>query len=301
MIEELGKESILLCGREFTRQELADIKETVRMFPKLSQRELAQTICENLSWLTPGGSYKTSSCLQLFKKLHNWGFIELSPSRPKAKVKEQVTITPFSDPLPEAAGSLAGFEPVTLKPVVYRQDRDLCNEYLERYHSSGYKRPFGAHQRYFILSKGEVILGCLIFAASAWALKVRDQWLGWSEADRSKRLHLVVNNTRFLIFPWVKIENLASRVLSLAAKRIPQDWQLRYNYQPVLLETFVDTEKYSGTSYRAANWIYLGETAGRGRMDPHKKRNLSRKHIYVYPLTSDFRAYLLGERGEEGG
>jgi len=125
----------------------------------------------------------------------------------------------------------------------------LWNEYMERYHILGYKRPFGAHQRYFILSRDERFLGCVLFSASAWALKARDEWIGWTEVDRSLRVNLIVNNTRFLIFPWVHVKNLASRALSLAVKRIGYDWQARYGYSPVLLETFVDAEKYHGTCY----------------------------------------------------
>ena len=176
----------------------------------------------------------------------------------------------------------------------------LWNEYVERYHSLGYKRPFGAHQRYFIWS-GNVPkqrLGCMLFSASAWALSERDEWIGWSKEDRSQRLHLIVNNTRFLIFPWVQVKNLASKALSLAIKQVSLDWKERYGFEPVLLETFVDVEKYKGTCYQAANWVKLGLTAGRGRMDRHHKRLSSPKQIYMYPLRADFRAILRGEGGE---
>jgi hypothetical protein len=178
-----------------------------------------------------------------------------------------------------------------------RSEVSLWNQYVERYHILGYRQPFGAHQRYFILSSDERYLGCILFSAAAWALEARDQWIGWTETDRSKRLHLVVNNTRFLIFPWVQVKNLASKALSLAAKRIGYDWQDRYGYRPVLLETFVDPEEYRGTCYKAANWIMLGWTAGRGRMDRYKQYPSSPKHIYVYPLNRDFRAILRGESG----
>ncbi|MEW5817492.1 MAG: Druantia anti-phage system protein DruA [Spirochaetota bacterium] len=158
--------------------------------------------------------------------------------------------------------------------------------------------PFGAHQRYFILSRDERFLGCILFSAAAWALEARDQWIGWTQNDRSRRLHLVVNNARYLIFPWVHVKNLASKALSLAAKQIGYDWQERYGYSPVLLETFVDPEEYRGTCYKAANWVMLGWTAGRGRMDRYKQYLSSPKHIYVYPLHRDFRSILRGESGD---
>lgn len=301
MYENENNHKILLCGREFTEQELADIKYMVRRFPKLSRRELSQTICENIGWLTPNGEYKTLACLELLKKLQAQDMFQLPPSRNKnlKKRKEQVRLTPQTESGPELNIPLAELEPIYLETVTDRAGRALFSEYLERYHYLGYKRPFGSHLRYFIWAKDQLLLGCLLFAASAaWALEARDNWICWTEADRSQRLYLVVVNTRFLIFPWVHVENLASRVLSLAVKRIRSDWQKRYNYQPVLLETFVDTEKYSGTAYRAANWLYLGETTGRGRDDRDNKATLPIKQIYVYPLVKDFRDYLLGKEGE---
>lgn len=133
-----------------------------------------------------------------------------------------------------------------------------------------------------------------MFSAAAWALAVRDEWIGWSEIDRSLRLNLIVDNSRFLIFPWVRIKNLASKALSLAVKRIGYGWQERYGYRPVLLETFVDLEKYRATCYKAANWVLLGQTAGRGRMDRYKQYLSSPKLIYIYPLRRDFRLVLRG-------
>ena len=143
-------------------------------------------------------------------------------------------------------------------------------------------------------------MGCLLFASSAWALQERDQWIGWSERDRAERLNGVVANTRFLIFPWVRVRNMASTALGLAAARIGVDWQQRYGYGPVLLETFVDAARYRGTCYQAANWIRLGMTAGRGRMDRHTEYLSTPKIIYVYPLAPDFRSRLCGQSQGEG-
>lgn len=197
----------------------------------------------------------------------------------------------------EIKGSLADWAPVTVEPVVDIATSRLWNEYVQRYHPLGYKRPFGAHQRYFVCGHdGQERLGCLLFAASAWALAARDAWIGWTAADRSKRLNGVVNNTRFLVLPWVQVPNLASKALALVTRRIRSDWQGRYGYAPVLLETFVDLTRYEGICYRAANWIALGDTAGRGRMDRKNEYRLSRKRIYVYPLVPDFRADLCGQR-----
>lgn len=295
---DVSNDTVLLFGRDFTKDDLWVIKETVRRFPKLSQTELAHTICENLNWVTPNGRNKVESCMYLLKKLDSEGNIELPKKRRPDKLKQaQIIATSRTDVPGEIKGDLDEVG-VQLELVLERPEIRLWNEYVERYHFLGYRRPFGSHQRYFILSREGRPLGCILFAASAWALTVRDQWISWTEADRSKRLHLVINNTRFLIFPWVHVKNLASRSLSLAAKRLSYDWQDRYGYSPVLLETFVDPEKYLGTCYKAANWILLGETAGRGRMDRHKRYLSSPKHIYVYPLHRDFRSILRGESGD---
>jgi hypothetical protein len=289
---------VLLCGRYFTLQELLEIRETARMFPKLSRAELANTLCENLDWVTPTGKYKTASCLQLLEKLEGQGLIDL-PAKLEYKSgdKNGIGFGPQTAPASLLEGRVADLEPIALEPVRDRSELRLWNEYVHRYHELGYKRPFGAHQRYFIVSAAGS-LGCLLFAAAAWALQARDEWIGWSEVDRSLRLNLIVNNTRLLIFPWVRVKNLASKTLSLAAKRISSDWQERYGYSPVLLETFVDPEKHRGTCYRAANWIFLGQTKGRGRTEMHNKRPFTRKYIYVYPLCCDFRFILCGKGGD---
>jgi hypothetical protein len=148
--------------------------------------------------------------------------------------------------------------------------------------------------RYFVTSDG-VDLGCMLFSASSWALAPREDWIGWTLEDRKARLHLVVNNSRFLLLPWVRVRNLASRALSLAARQLQGDWLEEYLYAPVLLETFIDAT-HTGACYKASNWIYLGETQGRGRNDRDHGKRLSRKSIYVLPLQRDFRAVLKGEK-----
>jgi len=297
---------ILINGRYFSQQELDEVRDIIRMFPNISHWELIQTICENLEWKTTTGSYKIDSCQQLLAKIEAQEDIlipQKKRNRPAQTTPKTITFSNRTDRGQEIETALSAIEPIQLKAVKDKEERSLWNEYIERYHQKGYKNPFGASQRYFIMARvgqEEQIMGCLLFSASAWALKPRDQWIGWTQEDRSQRLHLIVNNTRFLIFPWIKVKNLASKTLSMAVKQIRKDWQERYNYQPVLLETFVDTEHYLGTCYKAANWIQLAETAGRGRMDRYKKRALSKKQIYVYPLISDFRNYLKGADNCDG-
>ncbi len=286
---------IFLSGRDFTAEEIKQIQETVRVFSALSWNELLKTICEHLEWVTPAGQYKVSSCAHALEKLEREGVVKLAPKRPCRGSPQKVLVGARTDPEPEVAGSVRDIAPVMVKPVMEKPELRLWNEYVQRYHALGYRRPCGAHQRYFIMRGGGCRLGCLMFGPSAWALLERDRWIGWSEADRARRLNWVVSNSRFLLFPWVRVKNLASTALSLVTKRIRQDWQDRYGYSPVLLETFVDVEKYLGTSYQAANWIRLGVTAGRGRMDRYTRYLSSPKAIYVYPLVKNFRSFLREE------
>lgn len=302
MLEEnFAKESVWLSGRLFTNEELEDVKYIVRRFAHLTRNELAKTICEGLSWETHKGEYKLNSCLELLEKLDAKEVIKLPKKRiTKPAVREKVIPGPQTEREPSIQGTVSELGQIQLEAVRNQAEMRLWNEFMERHHILGYKRPFGAHQRYFIWS-GNVPkqrLGCMLFSASAWALSERDKWIGWSKEDRSQRLHLIVNNTRFLIFPWVQVKNLASKSLSLVVKQVPLDWKKRYGFEPVLLETFVDVEKYKGTCYQAANWVKLGLTAGRGRMDQYHQQLSSPKQVYMYPLRADFRAILRGEGGE---
>lgn len=283
-----------LSGREFTAQEIKDIQETVRVFWRLSWTELVQTICEHLGWVTPAGRYKVASCAKALVKLEALGLVKLPVRRESKASGQEIIVGAETDAEEEIVGTVRDVAPIELEPVAGKERIRLWNEYVHRYHPLGYKRPFGAHQRYFILGSLSRRLGCLLFASSAWALSERDAWIGWTERDRAQRLNWVVANTRFLVFPWVRIKNLASKALSLAAGRIREDWQRRYGYAPVLLETFVEVER-RGTCYQAANWIRLGVTTGRGRMDRHTQYLSTPKAIYVYPLVTDFRFFLRGE------
>ena len=284
-----------LSGRYFTAEEIEQIRETVHEFPKLSRKELVLTICEHLEWVTPAGRNKFDSCAKALAKLEQEGLLKLPTKRPWAVRSQKVVVGAETDPEGELTGTVRDVAPVEVRPVTERVELRLWNGYVQRYHVLGFRRPFGAHQRYFVMGGGGRRLGCLLFASSAWALAERDRWIGWTERDRAQRLNWVVANTRFVLFPWVKVRNLASTALSLVARRIRSDWQERYGYAPVLLETFVEADRYRGTCYRAANWIRLGMTAGRGRMDRQVRYPSTPKLIYVYPLVEDFRSYLRGE------
>ena len=278
-------------GRRFTRKQLTQVQETVQTLENLSRKELALTLCEHLNWQTPNGKLKVNSCLSLLQELESHGIVTLPAKR---KAKAPVRRIPAFDEHPKAPpinDTLDCLGPITLQPITSKEDRECWKAYLQTYHYLGYKHPVGAHLGYFIVSETrQQKLGCLLFSASAaWALAPRDELIGWKKKHRQKLLHLVISNDRFLIFPWINVPNLASHVLSLTTKQIGDHWLSAYGYRPVLIETFVDTTKYDGACYRAANWRYLGKTKGRGRFDPKHEHKQTVKDIYVYPLESDWR------------
>jgi len=284
--------SIFQCDREITGEELNEIQETVRLFPALSRSELAQTICEHLGWLTASGGYKTDACLKLLQRLEAKGSLKLPLKRAVSPQRHTpIALTSRTEPSPEIAGRVREVGPVSLVVVKGKEPTGLCNEYISRYHYLGYKKPFGYALRYFIQSP-QGPLGCLIFQGAAKALRARDEWIGWTRAQRLKNLPWVINNSRFLVFPWVKVKNLGSHILGQVLRRIRDDWQERWGYSPLLVETFVEPQKYEGSSYKAANWHYLGMSTGEGLPRKGKHYTTTPKKIFVRPLAADFRALL---------
>jgi hypothetical protein len=297
-MNEIDKpKTIIACGRRFTPRQLLTIQETVDMCKNLSCRELALTICEHLQWKTEGGKLKVNSCLKALEQFEKQGLIVLPEKQVRKIADRDIEWTNQTEQVRLREYSLDELCPLELRITKTKAQRKLWNEYIDRYHYLGYKQPFGAHLRYFIVSKGldGQYLGCILFSSSAWSLASRDTWIGWSKEDKTKRLNLILNNSRFLIFPWISVQNLASKVLSQISRQVVEDWKKTYNYEPVLLETFVDTTKYTGTCYQSANWEYIGNTTGRGRMDRFNKNKGSIKKVFVYPLRSDFRSLLRNE------
>ena len=277
-------------GRRFTRKQLKLVQETVQTFKHLSLSELALTLCENLDWKTPNGQLKINSALTLLENLESHGIVNLPAKR---KSKTRVKHTPAFIDKPEnhpINDTLDCIGPIELQRIIAKDDREEWKAYIQEYHYLEYKHPVGAHIGYFIVSKArQQKLGCLLFTASAaLTLAPRDQLIGWDKKHRQKLLHFIISNNRFLIFPWVNVPNLASQALSLATKQVGNDWLEAHGYRPVLIETFVDTTKYAGTCYQAANWQYIGKTKGRGRFDPKHEQKQSIKDIYIYPIESDW-------------
>jgi hypothetical protein len=281
-----------LCGRAFTGADLERIRAEMVAADPPQRSEIARRVCRALAWVDACGRPKLMSARVGLLRLHRAGLIELPPpSRGNGNGRGLVRgpeLWPEALPVVGTVGQLAGLR---LEAVRDPRASRLWNGLIARYHYLGYTPLPGAQLRYLIHHQGGV-LGAIGFGAAAWKVAARDRWIGWEASVREAHLGRVLNNARFLLLPWVRVKNLASKVLSLAAARVAEDFPARYGEPVVLLETFVEVPRYAGTCYRAANWQYLGETAGRGKCDRAHRAALPRKALYVYPLAADFRAAL---------
>lgn len=280
---------MVVCGREFSPELIARINSVGE---RLSRRALSREVCRWLEWKGPSGRWQTTNARVALQRLQRAGLIRLLPRANPFAGRRRKKVAP-PPVLAAVRGSLAQIGPVELVLVGSRHSKVSahCQQLLRDGHPLG-ERLCGAQRRYLIrCPQGD--LGVLTFSAAARRLRARDQWIGWSEAARRENLHLVVNNSRFLIRAGVEVKCLASWALAQAIKRLPRDWQERYGYAPVLLESFVDTTKYRGISYRASNWLELAEpTTGRGRQDSQHRKDKTAKRIFVYPLQRGARKRL---------
>ena len=287
-------------GREIHVGEIDVIREVTRLCSGLSREELAHTVCEHLGWVTASGRHKMRACVSLLEKLSEAGTIELPAKQERKKSAKKVIFqTSKTAPRGEIRAELSDIGEVELEEASSQTQKVLWNEYVDRYHRLGFKRPFGCRIRYFIVSKqGE--LGCILMAGAAKSMGVRDLWIGWSEETRMRNLPWIVGNTRYLIFPWVQVRHLASHVLGQLARRVREDWHECFGYRPLMMETFVDPAHYRGTCYRAAGWRHLGNTTGRGLRRVGREYKTTPKMLFVKPLVKDFRDQLCSElKGRE--
>ena len=278
-------------GRFFSLQEIGVIRDLIRTHPQMNRQQLSYRVCERFDWRKVNGGLKDMSCRVALLRMHREGLIELPPPRRQVKPCRSFTRrTAQAQPQPLFEAAVHELEELRLE-VVSRQNSALWNEYIDRYHYLGYKPLPGAQQRYFAYA-GEQPMALLGFGAAAWKTGPRDEWIGWSRAQRHRNLDAVVNQARFLILPWVRVKSLGSKLLAMSARRLPADWAARYGHRPVLLETFVEAERFAGTCYRAANWTCVGQTQGRGKLGDHRLGQVPIKTVWVYPLAKNFRAQL---------
>ena len=283
-------ELLRYCGRDFSEDELGVIRQLAATLP--TRQAISRALCDELSWLRPDGRRKDMSARVALLAMARDGLVSLPPPR---NGNGNGAIPRYSTPSVELEARISrplqALGDVELVVVSTKAASRRWRELVASYHYLGYTPFCGAQLRYLIESPSGT-LGALGFAASAWSCAPRDAHIGWDAETRKARLHLVVGNARFLILPQVRVKNLASHVLSGVARRLASDWQAAYGYAPVLAETFVETGRFSGASYKAANWIRVGQTKGRGKLDRTNEHALAVKDIYLYPLHRDYRTIL---------
>ena len=288
---------------EISAEDIAYIRSFVKRYPRLSRTEVIYTLCEHLQWLTPAGGPKYDAGIKLLGRLEQAGEICLPPvqekfrPQPARAPRARTSIEPVAPGEP-VRGALAELGPVRLRVLEEAHEQAQCNAYLASFHPLGYFKPFGFWARYRIEAAGSG-LGYLLLSGPARRIHARDCWIGWSEQQRRRNLPWVVNNNRFLIFPWVSVAHLASHVLGQLARQLADDWQARWGFAPLLLESFVDPAHYRGTCYRAAGWQLLGHTSGEGLARPGKDYRSSPKLIFVKPLRAQFRDLLCSDQLNE--
>lgn len=293
----MKQDFIKVCGRQFDLKDIEFIQKLIDDDPSLTRAALSRKVCQLFDWRTTDGRLKDMSCRVALLKLHRKELLRLPKATKIIVRKTRKDQPPLKNekPILKSAGQLKALSLVPVISTVPKLSK-LWNAIIAHYHYLGYKPLVGAQFRYLIHCAGGW-LGALGFSAAAWKLAPRDHYIGWSPKQREANLQYIVCNSRFLILPWVQSKNLASKVLSLAAKQIGSDWFTAYGYQPVLLETFVDKERFLGTCYRAANWYYVGQTQGRGKLDREHAHAVSVKDIYLYPLCSNFKDILCRKGG----
>lgn len=282
----------IYCAREFSTEDVLMIQRLIAHTPGLKRSPLSRTICQLLDWRKPNGELKDMTCRVALLRMQADGLIKLPPSQiPQPRRRPQFVASPATDAQPLLIEPVHALAPLRLQQVTATGSSRLWNEYIARYHYLGYTPLAGSQMRYNVFA-GAQLVALISFGASAWKLAPRDRFIGWDALQRQRNLQLIVNNARFLILPWIQSKGLASKILSMLARQLPIDWFARYGLRPVLLETFVESPRHRGTCYKAANWINVGQTVGRGKKSRVHEQIIPIKDIWLYPLRKDFRSVL---------
>lgn len=280
-------------GREVTEAEVVFIRDLIAAHPTLSRRRLSQELCRAWNWVQPNGHLRDMVCRGLMLALHRTGHIALPDRRqaarnPLVERSQPAAAEIARDPIHT---SLSALGPLRLEQVRRTPAESLFNSLIEQHHYLGYTQPVGEHLKYLVFAE-ERLLACLAWSSAPRHLGPRDRFIGWSAEARRRNIHLIATNLRFLVLPWVKVPHLASHILGRMARQLSADWERVYGHPLYFLETFVDSDRFRGTCYRAANWIVLGRTTGRGKNDQTHRPNRSLKEVLGYPLQRHFRHLL---------
>jgi len=283
----------MLSRPKVTEEILSQIRQTIDDNPDWGRKRISIHLCELWNWRIPGGHIKDISCRDMLRALDKAGSIKLpAPLRNNRHYSRREIQHLNHDTAPISCG-LKNLRPLSVEVVENGAALAEFKSLLGQYHYLGYDRTVGENMKYILRSNSGVVLACLLFGSAAWKCRDRDTHIGWGAEQRSSRLFMLTNNVRFLIAPWVQVPHLASHCLALVARRLSSDWEMKYGHPILLLETFVETGRFRGTCYQAANWVRVGKTAGRGRGDRLHERVLPEKDIYLLPLTRGWRESLI--------
>jgi len=287
----------IIQGRTVTAADVESIRALISTHPSWHRTRLSQELCRRWDWVAANGQCKDMAARALLRKLDGEGLIRLPAPLCSAnnafRHHADTSLCIDESPIDTA---LAALTPLQLSPAHGQAQQRLFAALLQRYHYLGYRGPVGENLKYLVQDRQGRVLSCVLFGAAAWSMRCRDRFIDWQRAERERHLSLLANNMRFLIMPWVRVPHLASHILGRIARRICRDWQTKYGHSVVLLETYVEQHRFTGTCYRAANWACVGETQGRSRNDRHKRLNVPVKSVWLYPLTPHFRSQLTQPR-----
>jgi hypothetical protein len=275
----------IIQGRTVTTQDIRFIRRLIAEHSDWHRTRLSQELCHQWEWTNAKGAHKDMAARALLRKLDARGLISLPPPVRSAnnacRHRHEVALTLDQTPITD---TLAALRPVRVLPVADDAQAQLFRGLMQTHHYLGYSGPVGENLRYLAWDRHDRPLGGLLFGAAAWRLACRDRFIGWDSTCREQGLSRIANNMRFLILPWVRVEHLASHLLGQVSRRLCSDWQYHYGHPITLLETFVDTTRFRGTCYRAANWIHVGQTTGRSRNDRPGRPRVPVKAVWLYPL-----------------
>jgi hypothetical protein len=280
-------------GRRITADDILYIRDLIAAHPSESRRRLSQKLCEAWQWKQPNGALRDMVCRGMLLMLERAGQIELPPVKfiPHNPLAQRVRPSPVMiDMMPLECG-LDQIQPLELMQVRRTKVEPLFNSLLEQHHYLGYEQPVGEHLKYLVQAQGRPV-ACMAWSSAARHIGSRDRYIGWNQQARRRNIRFIAYNTRFLILPWVRVKHLASHILGRMAQQISLDWQRIYGHPIYFLETFVDAERFRGTCYRAANWVFMGKTTGRGKQSNSYVPNRSIKEVLGYPVTKRFRELL---------
>jgi hypothetical protein len=283
-------------NRAITSEDVQFLTRIIADYPEESRRALSLRVCREWNWVQLNGVLKDGVCRSLLLKLHREGHIELPPPRTSfaGRSKFQQKVERIDIDQTPIQSTVKNLQPIKIRQVRRTNLDKLFNSLIEQYHYLGYSQPVGEHLKY-IFFKDDRPIACFAFSSAPYSIRHRDRFIGWTPEMLERHRHLLAYNSRFLILPWVVVPHLASHLLAKCTRTISEDWQTLYHHPVYWLETFVDTDLFKGTCYRAANWIFLGNTAGRGKYNKTQKQLTSIKAMYGIPLVQDFRERLCCE------